>query len=85
MAKSSKAAVNVLLAAALKELDPRWSSGQLLVETSQVFQENLRLRPDLLLRAPYAQPVVIETEFAPALSVQSEARDRLGTYIGGIW
>lgn len=78
MARISEAAINSQLATALAELNPKWASGQLLVESNHVFQENVRLRPDIILRAPHSQPVVLETEFAPARNVEAEAKDRLG-------
>ncbi|MBY0307054.1 MAG: hypothetical protein K2W86_18135 [Sphingomonas sp.] len=35
-------------------------------------------RPDILVTEPNVSPVVIETEVLPAITVESEARDRLG-------
>ena len=43
-----------------------------------MFADAPRLRPDILIRAPGAQPVIIETEFDPASSVEDDATARLG-------
>ena len=48
------------------------------MEQSGVFADAPRLRPDILIRAPNAQPVVIETEYAPASSIEDDAQARLG-------
>lgn len=38
-------------------------------------------RPDILVLEPYVSPVVIETEVAPATTVEPEARSRLGEHV----
>ena len=50
-------------------------------ENTQVIRDNPGLRPDILIAAPGRSPVVIETEYDPALNVEAEARDRLGQSI----
>lgn len=40
--------------------------------------ENSSLRPDIVIRQPGGQPVVVETEFAPARTVEEDALSRLG-------
>lgn len=35
-------------------------------------------RPDILIREPNVSPVVVETEISPAISVESDAKQRLG-------
>ena len=50
-------------------------------ENTQVIRDNPGLRPDILIAAPGRSPVVIETEYDPALNVEAEARDRLGLSI----
>ena len=46
-------------------------------ERSQVM-ENSSLRPDIVIRQPGGQPVIVETEFAPARGVEQDALSRLG-------
>lgn len=38
-------------------------------------------RPDILVLEPYVSPVVIETEIFPAVTVEPEARSRLGAHV----
>ncbi len=38
-------------------------------------------RPDILVVEPNVSPVVIETEVRPAVTVEAEARDRLGAQL----
>ncbi len=56
-----------------------------MLSRSQVRSENTRaiaghpgLRPDILIAAPGCSPVVVEAEYVPAATVESEAKDRLG-------
>ena len=48
------------------------------VDRTGVFPNASQLRPSILMRAPGAQPVVIEAEFDPASSVKDDTRNRLG-------
>ena len=41
------------------------------------------LQPDILITAPGRAPVVIEAEFMPASTAESEAKDRLGLEVSG--
>ena len=50
-------------------------------ENTQVIRGNPGLRPDILIAAPGRSPVVIETEYDPALNAEAEARERLGLSI----
>ena len=77
MPQNSEAVVNAALAEALRRKHPLWREA-LGVEQSGVFAENRSLRPDLVVRPPGAQPVVVETEFAPAATVEQDAAGRLG-------
>ncbi len=56
-----------------------------MLSRSRVWSENTRaiaghpgLRPDILIAAPGCSPVVVEAEYIPAATVESEAKDRLG-------
>ena len=83
MPQNTEATVNAALAEALRHKHPLWRDA-IGAEQSGVFKENRALRPDIVLRAKNAQPVVVETEFAPAASVEQDAAGRLGlTPIGG--
>ena len=83
MPLNSEATVNAALAEALRHKHPLWRES-LGVEQSGVFQENRLLRPDIAVRARRAQPVVVETEFAPAATVEQDAAGRLGLVpVGG--
>ncbi len=50
-------------------------------ETTQLLAESSGLRPDILVTEPYTAPVVIETEVLPAISVEDDAKSRLGEQI----
>ena len=83
MPQNSEATVNAALAQALRGKHPRWRES-LGVEQSGVFAENPALRPDIVVRPEGAQPVVVETEFEPAATVEQDAAVRLGlTPTGG--
>lgn len=70
-------AFNAYFGEALRGKHPLWRE-HLGVEQTGVFADEPRLRPDILVRAPGAQPVAVETEFAPAATVEGDARARLG-------
>jgi len=38
-------------------------------------------RPDILITEPHVSPVIVETEILPAISVESDARQRLGEHL----
>ncbi len=83
MPQNSEATVNAALAEALRGKHPRWRES-VGVEQTGVFHENSRLRPDIVVRPEGAQPVVVETEFEPAATVEQDAAVRLGlTPTGG--
>ena len=77
MPRTSEVALNGHLAEILRGKHPLWRN-HLGVEQTSVFPDHPRLRPDILVRPPNAQPVVVETEYAPAASVEDDARTRLG-------
>ena len=75
--RTSEVAFNGVLAEVLRRKHPLWKN-HLGVEQTGVFPENPALRPDILIEPPNAQPVVVETEYAPAHTVEEDARARLG-------
>lgn len=79
MPANSEATVNVQLGEVLRAKHPGWRDG-IGVEQSQVFLDAAR-RPDLVVRHPGGQVVIVETEFAPGWSVEADARVRLGAVV----
>ncbi len=79
MPANSEARVNVQLGELLRTKHPGWRDG-IGTEQSQVFREAAR-RPDIVVRHPGGQVVVVETEFAPGPGVESDACARLGAVV----
>ena len=77
MPRTGEAAFNTRFAEVLRGKHPLWRE-HLGVERTGVFPDAPRLRPDILVLAPDTQPVAIETEWAPARTVEADARARLG-------
>lgn len=70
-------AVNVLLGEAIRARNPRWENS-LFVERVRVFRDS-RAQPDFIVQD--LVPVVVETEFHPARTVEAEAISRLGLVV----
>ena len=79
MPANSEATINVHLGDVLRTKHPAWREG-IGTEQSQVFREAAR-RPDIVVRHPGRQVVVVETEFAPGRQVEADARARLGEVV----
>ena len=77
VARTSEVPFNSHFANTLRTKHPLWRDA-LTVEKPGVFPDAPRIRPGILIRAPGALPVVIETEFEPAPSVEDDAKARLG-------
>ena len=75
--RTSEPAFNMALGEVLRGKHPLWKN-HLGVERTRVFPEQPALKPDILVQPPNAQPVVVETEYVPALTVEEDARARLG-------
>ena len=73
----SEPAFNVELGSVLWKKHPRWPDC-IGVEQTGVLREGPRLKPDIVIRHPGGLPVVVETEYAPAHTVEADARARLG-------
>ncbi len=74
--KTNEMAFNVHLFNVLRTKHPRWRD-HAGVEQTGVFRD-AALQPDLVIHPPGGVPVIIETEFEPARSVEQDARTRLG-------
>ena len=68
---------NTDLGHVLRTKHPRWRD-RIHVEKTNIFEEGAGLRPDLVIDHPNGIPVVVETEFAPANTVENDALSRLG-------
>ena len=77
--RTSEIAFNVRLLDVLKTKHPRWRD-HTGVEQQGVLRETA-LRPDIVIRPPGGIPVVLETEFMPARSVEADAQARLGQFL----
>ena len=77
MARTDEKLINYAIGSALRKKHPHWKEA-LGVEQSNVFQSSSAKRPDILLAPLGNSPVVIETEFMPATTVESDAISRIG-------
>ena len=77
MPKTAETAVNAELGKVLWRKHPRWPD-RIGVEQTNVFSESASLRPDIVILHHGGLPVAVETEFAPAQTVEEDARERLG-------
>ena len=76
--------INDAIAALLR--GTRWAwRGQDVVrsETTQLLAGSSSRRPDILVTEPFTAPVVIETEVIPAVTVEEDAKSRLGEELAG--
>ena len=78
-ARTSEMAFNVRLLDVLRTKHPRWRD-HTGVEQLGVLRETA-LRPDIVIRPPGGIPVILETEFVPARSVEADAQARLGQFL----
>ena len=69
---------NGALARALMKRHPLWDETSVHAERTRVLQESSSLQVDILIDTPSRQPVSVETEFAPAATVERDAIERLG-------
>ena len=76
MPRTNEIAFNVELSNVLRTKHPRWRD-HIRAEQQAVVRAAAK-RPDIIIHPPGGIPVVLETEFEPARSVEEDARDRLG-------
>ena len=82
MPQTTEPAFNNELANALRGKHPRWrESNRIGSEQTAVFLDHPGLQPDIVVHHPGGAPVVVETEFEPARTVEDDARARLGLVI----
>ena len=79
MPKTNEIAFNVRLLDVLQIKHPRWRD-HVGVEQRDVLRETA-LQPDIVIRPPGGVPVILETEFMPARSVEADATARLGKFL----
>ena len=72
-------AFNVTLSNVLRTKHPRWHD-RTSAEQKSILRETA-LQPDVVIRPPDGIPVVLETEFEPAHSVEEDAQKRLGKFL----
>ena len=79
MPKTNEIAFNVRLLDVLQTKHLRWRD-HVGVEQRDVLRETA-LQPDIVIRPPGGVPVILETEFMPARSVEADATARLGKFL----
>lgn len=79
MPSTSEIAFNVELLNVLRSKHPRWRD-HTGVEQRGVLRKKA-LQPDIVIRPPGGVPVVLETEFEPAHTVEADAKARLGKFL----
>ena len=82
--RNTEPQANGALARALSRRNPDWNDRTVHAERTNVIQQavpgtGVGKRPDILIASPHRQPVILETEFAPAHTVDQDATARLGT------
>ena len=82
--RNTEPQANGALARALSRRNPDWNDKTVHAERTHVIHQALPgtdtgKRPDILVAPPRRQPVIVETEFDPARTVEQDATARLGT------
>ena len=83
MPRNDEPTFNRVLAEVLRTRNPRWrkAGGVIGAEQLDVFLEGGK--PDLFVADPDEAPIVVETEYTPARSVESEAQGRMNKTLKG--
>ena len=82
--RNTEPQANYELARALRRRNPDWTDTTVHAERTNVIQlgvpgSGTAKKPDILVSPTRRQPVIVETEFAPARTVEQDATARLGT------
>ena len=80
MPQQTEQNANNSLGALLRRMLPKYD---VLYENTRQIVNHPGLRPDVLITAPGRSPVVVEAEYMPAYTAESEAKDRLGLEVAG--
>jgi hypothetical protein len=78
---STEHTINDALAAVLRETRRQWHDSGIVSSENTGMLKGSAKRPDILVIEANVSPVVIETEVLPAITVESEAVERLGEVI----
>ena len=70
--------INDALAEALRKTRHAWRGSDVITAEQTSLLKGGSGRPDLIVLEPFVSPVVIETEVLPAVTVEQEAKSRLG-------
>ena len=87
--RNTEPLANGVLARALRKRNPSWDEGTVRAEQTGMIQmqavpgSGAGLRPDILVDTPVRQPVILESEFDPANTVDDDAIKRLGAKLHG--
>lgn len=82
--RNTEPQANGALARALRRRNPDWNDNTVHAERTNVIHQAAQgsgtaMQPDILVAPPRRQPVIVETEFFPARTVERDVTDRLGT------
>ena len=82
--RNTEPQANYELARALRRRNPDWTDTTVHAERTNVIHQTVSgsgtaKKPDILIAPPRRQPVIVETEFAPAHTVEQDATARLGS------
>ena len=82
--RNTEPQANYELARTLRRRNPDWIDSTCYAERTRVIRQAVpgsgrARRPDIVVCPPRRQPVIVETEFAPARTVEQDAIARLGT------
>ena len=80
MPQQTEQNANNALGALLRRMLPKYD---VLYENTQQIVNRPGLRPDVLITAPGRSPVVVEAEYMPAYTAETEAKERLGLEVAG--
>ena len=75
--RNSEQKVNFVLGNVIRTKNVRWKNA-VETEKTQMIVDSPGKRPDIVVSHPGGLPVVVETEFAPARTVEDDAKTRLG-------
>ena len=81
--RNTEPQANGALARAMRRRNPDWNDETVHAERTNVIEGSVPgtetgKKPDILIASPRRQPVIVETEFAPAHTVDQDAKARLG-------